>query len=110
MLSVAKDDLLARAETSVEKNKIDKFVTVHGQELSPTNYAICQADLLIKNDRQARVYLGNSLIPHDPHSREPGDQLPESKFRFDFMLSNPPFGVTWGGKDGYEAEARKLEK
>jgi type I restriction enzyme M protein len=26
------------------------------------------------------------------------------------MLSNPPFGVTWGGKDGYETEARKLEK
>ena len=26
------------------------------------------------------------------------------------MLSNPPFGVTWSGKDGYEAEARKLEK
>ena len=25
------------------------------------------------------------------------------------MLSNPPFGVTWGGKDGYETEARKLE-
>ncbi len=25
------------------------------------------------------------------------------------MLSNPPFGVTWGGKDGYEKEARKLE-
>src|SRR5207244_2184896 len=32
------------------------------------------------------------------------------KFRFDFMLSNPPFGVTWGGKDGYEKEAKKLEK
>ena len=56
------------------------------------------------------MHLGNSLIPHDPHSKEPGDQFPESKFRFDFMLSNPPFGVTWGGKDGYEAEARKLEK
>jgi type I restriction enzyme M protein len=26
------------------------------------------------------------------------------------MLTNPPFGVTWGGKDGYEKEARKLEK
>jgi type I restriction enzyme M protein len=26
------------------------------------------------------------------------------------MLSNPPFGVTWGGKDGYEAEARKLKQ
>src|SRR5690242_10335205 len=26
------------------------------------------------------------------------------------MLSNPPFGVTWGGKDGYETEARKLKQ
>ena len=56
------------------------------------------------------MHLGNSLIPHDANSREPGDQLPETKYRFDFMLSNPPFGVTWGGKDGYETEARKLEK
>jgi len=110
MLSVAKEHLLDRAATPEQRANVDKYVTVHGQELSPTNYAICQADLLIKNDQQAKVHLGNSLIPHDPHSREPGDQLPESKFRFDFMLSNPPFGVTWGGKDGYETEARKLEK
>jgi type I restriction enzyme M protein len=110
MLSVAKEHLLDRAETPTKKENVEKFVTVHGQELSPTNYAICQADLLIKNDQQAKVYIGNSLIPHDAHGKEPGDQLPETKFRFDFMLSNPPFGVTWGGKDGYEKEARKLEK
>lgn len=110
MLSVAKEHLLDRAATPEEKARVDQFVTVHGQELSPTNYAICQADLLIKNDRQAKVYLGNSLIPHDKHSKEPGDQLPEMTYRFDFMLSNPPFGVTWGGKDGYETEARKLKK
>jgi len=110
MLSVAKEHLLDRAATPAQRANVEKYVTVHGQELSPTNYAICQADLLIKNDQQAKVFLGNSLIPHDPHSKEPGDQLPESTFRFDFMLSNPPFGVTWGGKDGYEKEARKLEK
>lgn len=110
MLSVAKEHLLARAATPEARVNVEKFVTVHGQELSPTNYAICQADLLIKDDQQAKVYLGNSLIPHDPHGREPGDQLPESRYRFDFMLSNPPFGVTWGGKDGYETEARKLQK
>jgi len=110
MLSVAKEHLLDRAETPKAKARVEQFVTVHGQEMSPTNYAICQADLLIKSDRQAKVFLGNSLIPHDPQSREPGDQLPEGKFRFDFMLSNPPFGVTWGGKDGYETEARKLKK
>jgi type I restriction enzyme M protein len=110
MLSVAKEHLLDRADTPAQKENVEKFVTVHGQELSPTNYAICQSDLLIKNDKQAKVFLGNSLIPHDAHSKEPGDQLPETKFRFAFMLSNPPFGVTWGGKDGYEKEARKLEK
>jgi len=110
MLSVAKEHLLDRAATEAEKERVEKLVTVHGQELSPTNYAICQADLLIKSDRQAKVFLGNSLIPHEKESKEPGDQLPEATFHFDFMLSNPPFGVTWGGKDGYEAEARKLAK
>ena len=109
-LSVAEEHLIDRASSPEEKARVDKFVTLHGQELSPTNYAICQADLLIKNDQQAEVFLGNSLIPHDPHSKEPGDRLPEPKNRFDFMLSNPPFGVTWGGKDGYEKEALKLEK
>jgi type I restriction enzyme M protein len=109
MLSVAKEHLLDRAPTDAERKATEDFVTVHGQELSPTNYAICKADLLIKNDRQAVVHLGNSLIPHDPRSKEPGDQLSEvDGRRFDFMLSNPPFGVTWGGKDGYEAEAERL--
>ena len=110
MLSVAQEHLLDRAATAAEKERVEKFLTVHGQELSPTNYAVCQADLLIKNDQQVKVTLGNSLIPHDPHSRDPGDQWPEPKWRFNRMLSNPPFGVTWGGKDGYETEARKLEK
>jgi len=72
MLSVAKEHLLDRAATADERESVEKFVTVHGQELSPTNYAICQADLLIKNDKQAKVFLGNSLIPHDLTSREPG--------------------------------------
>ena len=109
MLSVAKEHLLNKAETDKDKQHVDKFVTVHGQEISRTNYAICRADLLIKNDKQATVTLGNSLIPHDPKSREPGDHWPEGKWKFDRMLSNPPFGVTWGGKDGYQQEAEKLK-
>src|SRR3989338_3525560 len=64
MLSVSKEHLLDRAATPEERERVEKFITVHGQELSPTNYAVCQADLLIKNDRQARGFLGNSLIPH----------------------------------------------
>ncbi|MEX0802711.1 MAG: N-6 DNA methylase [Candidatus Binatia bacterium] len=110
MLSVAKEHLLDRTATPEEKERVEKFLTVHGQELSPTNYAVCQADLLIKNDQQVKIFLGNSLIPHDQHSRDPGDQWPEPKHCFNRMLSNPPFGVTWGGKDGYETEARKLKQ
>src|SRR5207249_1716397 len=91
MLSVSKEHLLDRAATPAEKERVEKFLTVHGQELSPTNYAVCQADLLIKKDQQVKIFLGNSLIPHDAHSRDPGDQWPEPKHRFNRMLSNPPF-------------------
>lgn len=108
MLSVAKEHLLDRATDDAEKARVEQYVTIHGQEIQPSTYAICRADLLIKNDTQAKVYLGNSLIPHDPASKELGDQLANADDRFDFMLSNPPFGVTWGGKDGYEDEARKF--
>ena len=110
MLSVAKEHLLERAKNNKERADVDRYVAENGQELQPGNYAIACSDLLIKGDKQARITLGNSLIPHNPSSKEPGDQFPEPKFSFDFMLSNPPFGVTWGGKDGYEAEARRLEK
>lgn len=110
MLSVAKEHLLERAKNDKEHADVDKYVAENGQELQPGNYAIACSDLLIKGDKQARITLGNSLIPHSPSSKEAGDQFPEGKFSFDFMLSNPPFGVTWGGKDGYEAEARRLEK
>ena len=36
-------------------------VTIHGHELSPTNYAACQADLIAKNGLQGTVYYGDSL-------------------------------------------------
>ena len=107
MLSVAKEHLLEKARTDRQKEDVEKFITVHGHELQPGNYAICKSDMLIKDDKQAQICYGNSLIPHSEHGREPGDQLAGPDNRFDYMLSNPPFGVTWGGKDGYEKEARK---
>jgi type I restriction enzyme M protein len=55
-----------------------------GQELNPESYAICKADMLIKNQDITNIKYGNTLS---------GDQL--SFERFDYMLSNPPFGVDW---------------
>ena len=108
MLSIAKEHLLDKSATDKEKEGVERFVTLHGQEMMPGNYAICKSDMLIKDDKQAEICYGNSLIPHSEQSREPGDRLAGPEHKFDYMLSNPPFGVTWGGKDGYEKEARKL--
>jgi len=59
-------------------------VSLHGQELNPESYAICKADMLIKGQDVTNIKLGNTLAD---------DQLADN--RFDFMLSNPPFGVEW---------------
>ena len=55
-----------------------------GQELNPESYAICKADMLIKGQEVRNIKLGNTLS---------NDQLYADKF--DYMLSNPPFGVDW---------------
>ena len=55
-----------------------------GQELNPESYAICKADMLIKGQDVTNIKYGNTLS---------GDQLYADKF--DYMLSNPPFGVDW---------------
>ena len=55
-----------------------------GQELNPESYAICKADMLIKGQDVSYIKLGNTLSD---------DQLSDRKFNY--MLSNPPFGVEW---------------
>ncbi|MFQ1914478.1 N-6 DNA methylase [Aeromonas veronii] len=55
-----------------------------GQELNPESFAICKADMLIKGQDISNIKLGNTLSD---------DQLPLDKF--DYCLSNPPFGVDW---------------
>lgn len=60
-----------------------------GQELNPESYAICKADMLIKGQDVSRIKLGNTLS---------NDQLPHDQF--DYMLSNPPFGVDWKKIEG----------
>ncbi len=67
----------------------DARLEVFGQELNAESYAICKSDILIKGQNPANVILGNSLS---------NDGFP--LYKFDYMLTNPPFGVEW----------RKVEK
>ena len=55
-----------------------------GQELNGESYAICKADMMIKGEEVKNIKHGNTLSD---------DQLKDNKF--DYMLSNPPFGVEW---------------
>jgi type I restriction enzyme M protein len=64
-----------------------------GQELNDESYAICKADMLIKGQDVANIAAGNTLSD-DGHGHG----------KFDYMLSNPPFGVEW---KKVEKEVRK---
>ena len=68
-------------------------LTMFGQELNPESYAICKADMLIKGQDVGAIVFGNTLSD---------DGHPQRKF--DYMLSNPPFGVEW---KKVEKEVRK---
>ena len=68
-------------------------LTMFGQELNDESYAICKADMLIKGQDVANIVAGNTLSD-DGHPHK----------KFDYMLSNPPFGVEW---KKVEKEVRK---
>lgn len=57
---------------------------LYGQEVNPETYAICTSDMLIKGDKPENIAFGSTLSK---------DGFPNLKF--DFMLSNPPYGKTW---------------
>ena len=59
-------------------------MVMYGQELNDESYAICKADMLIKDQDVSNIIMGNTLSD-DGHAGKD----------FDYMLSNPPFGVEW---------------
>lgn len=76
--------MLSIAEEYVEKINKSAIVNVYGQELLDESFAICQADMLMKGQNPDNIRLGNTLTQ---------DRFSGEKIRF--LISNPPFGVTW---------------
>lgn len=76
--------MLSVAEEFVKELNSEAELKVFGQELNPESYAICKSDMLIKGQDPANIKFGNSFSQ---------DGLPSMKF--DYLLSNPPFGVEW---------------
>lgn len=62
----------------------DADIRLLGQQLNEQTYAVCKSDMLITGE--------------DPDNIRQGSSLSDDKFhgqRFDYLITNPPFGVSW---------------
>lgn len=76
--------MLSIADEFLYEHNPQARLTLYGQELNDESYAICKADMLIKGQDVGNIVAGNTLSD-DGHAQR----------KFDYMLSNPPFGVEW---------------
>ena len=76
--------MLSIAEEYLHELNPAAQLRVFGQELNEESYAICKADMLIKGHDVSKIVRGNTLS-NDGHAGQ----------QFDYMLSNPPYGVEW---------------
>ena len=81
------------------KEKINKDLKVElfGQELNDVTYAICKSDFLMSNENPENI--------QGPLSSLSEDQFPDRKF--DFMITNPPFGVSWKSEEDFVKQEQK---
>jgi type I restriction enzyme M protein len=79
MLTVGKDWIQENISKDIEVN-------MFGQELNPQTYSICKSDFLITNEQPENIKLGNTLSK---------DGYQDSNRKFDYMICNPPYGVSW---------------
>ncbi|MCP2371991.1 type I restriction enzyme M protein [Agromyces terreus] len=90
MLSVA-DEYLHSVNPGIQ-------LSLYGQDINDGSYAICKADMVIKGQDVDNIRLGDTLTE---------DHFDEKKF--DYGLSNPPFGVDWKDQRAFvEDEHLKL--
>ncbi|MFC4056080.1 N-6 DNA methylase [Actinomadura syzygii] len=86
--------MLTAAEDHIKSINPKAEVYVFGQEINAESWAICQSDMLMRNQR-GHIYFGNCFSD---------DGYPDKTF--DYMLVNPPFGVEWKKvRDAVEGEA-----
>jgi len=94
MLSESKD-FIKWDESKIHSNG---SIFTFWQEINPETYAICKADMLLKWDKDNHVAFGSTLS---------NDWFPNEKF--DFILTNPPYGKSWKMDEDKLATGKKKE-
>lgn len=94
--------MLSVSEETIRAGNLKANLGLYGQEYNDESWAICCADMLIKDEETGNIVLGDTL----------GDGKTDDGFRgrtFHYMLANPPFGVEWKDqKSTVENEAATL--
>ena len=72
-------------------------VYLYGKEINDETYAICKSDMMIKGNNPEHIKCGSTLA---------GDDF--AGLRFDFMLSNPPYGKSWAGDQKYILDGKEV--
>jgi type I restriction enzyme M protein len=77
-------------------SQVQRDIYLYGKEINDETYAICKSDMMIKGNNPENIKVGSTLSTDEFASD-----------RFDFMLSNPPYGKSWASeqkniKDGGE--------
>ena len=93
--------MLSVAENHLRSLNPQATLEAFGQEINPETYATCVSDMMLKGQDTDNIIFGNTFTE---------DGLPTR--RFDYMLTNPPFGVDWKKykkqvKDEHEQEGWK---
>lgn len=95
--------MLSVAEEHIKAQNPNGHIELFGQEYNPEAFAICCADLLIKDEPIDNLIYGDTLGVKDAKNRAgnfvPHDGHPDK--RFHFMFANPPYGVEWKPQEDF---------
>lgn len=72
-------------------------VYLYGKEINDETYAICKSDMMIKGNDPENIKNGSTLSVDD-----------FAGMKFDFMLSNPPYGKSWSSEQRYIKDDKKI--
>lgn len=81
--------MLTESQNFIEEKYPNESRDIHlyGKEINDETYAICKSDMMIKGNNPENIRVGSTLST---------DEFASS--RFDFMLSNPPYGKSWASE------------
>ena len=82
--------MLTEADNYLRGHNSEANPILFGHDRNAESWAVCKSDMLIKGENAENIIRGDTFA-NDGHERMPDG----SRWTFDYMLANPPFGVKW---------------